>query len=86
MTKLNAFSIFSRSPVRIGCHLNPQFYFQPPIGRRLNMHFVFYEFCRGPCQHTTRGRDIVRDDVYTHKCFSESEGTRFGGPGQKTQT
>ena len=28
-------------------------------------------------------RDIVRDDVYTRKCFSESEGTRFGGPGQK---
>ena len=28
-------------------------------------------------------RDIVRDDVYTCKCFSESEATRFGGPGQK---
>ena len=28
-------------------------------------------------------RDIVWDDVYTCKCFSESEGTRFGGPGQK---
>ena len=40
-------------------------------------------FCRGQCQHATRGRDIVRDDVYTRKCFSESEGTRFGGPGRK---
>ena len=25
----------------------------------------------------------MQDDVYTRKCFSESEGTRFGGPGQK---
>ena len=23
------------------------------------------------------------DDVYTRQCFSESEGTRFGAPGQK---
>ena len=23
------------------------------------------------------------DDVYTRRCFSESEGTRFGAPGQK---
>ena len=30
-----------------------------------------------------RGHDIVQDDVYTHKCFSESEGTWFDGPGQK---
>ena len=36
-----------------------------------------------PCQHATRDHDIVQDDVYTRKCFSESEGTRFGGPGQK---
>ena len=27
--------------------------------------------------------EIVRDGVYTRKCFSESEGTRFGGPRQK---
>ena len=61
----------------------PAILLQPPIGERLNTHSVFCEFCRGPCQHATRGRDIVRDDVYTRKCFSESEGTRFGGPGQK---
>ena len=24
------------------------------------------------------------DDVYTRNCFSESEGTRFGAPGQRT--
>ena len=32
---------------------------------------------------STHGRDIVQDDMYTRKCFSESEGTRFSGPGQK---
>ena len=38
----------------------------------------FCEFGREPCQHATRGRDIVQDDVYTYmyKCFLESEGTR----------
>ena len=49
----------------------------------VNTHSVFCEFGREPYQHATRGRDIVQDDVYTRKCFSESEGTRFGGPGQK---
>ena len=53
------------------------------IGGRLSAHSVLGEFCREPCQRATRGRDIVQDDVYTRKCFSESEGTRFGGPGQK---
>ena len=57
-----------------------QFFFQPPIGGRI---LFFCEFGREPCQHATRGRDIVQDDVYTRKCFSESEGIRFGGPGQK---
>ena len=59
------------------------FFFQPRIGGRLNTHSVFCEFGQESCQHATRGRDIVQDDVYTRKCFSESEGTRFGGPGQK---
>ena len=58
----------------------PAIHFQPPIGGRLNTHSVF---CLEPCQHATRGRDIVQDGVYTRKCFSESERTRFGGPAQK---
>ena len=57
--------------------------FQPPIGGRLNTHSTFCEFCPGPCQHATRGRDIVQDDVYTRKCFLMSKGTRFVGSGQK---
>ena len=36
-----------------------------------------------PCQQRHTWRDIVQDDVNTRKCFLESEGTRFGGPGQK---
>ena len=43
----------------------------------------FVCFGREPRQHATRGCDIVPDDVYTRKCSSESEGTRFSGPGQK---
>ena len=61
--------------------------FKPAIsfstGGRLNTHSVFCEFCRESCQHVTCGLDIVQDDVYTRKCFSESEETRFGGPRQK---
>ena len=33
-------------------------------------------------RHTWRA--IVLTDVYTRNCFSESMGSRFGGPGQKT--
>ena len=36
----------------------PTIFFQPPIGGRLNMHSVFWEFGREPCQHATRGCDI----------------------------
>ena len=61
----------------------PEFFFQLRIGGLLNTQSVFCEFGREPCQHGTRGRDIVQDDVYTRKCFLESEGTRFGGPGHK---
>ena len=45
---------------QFGCRLNPNFFIQSLIGGRLNTHSVFCEFCRGPCQHATRGRDIVQ--------------------------
>ena len=44
---------------------------------------VFDESCRMPCQHATRGCDKRVDHVYKCRCFSESEGTRFGAPGYK---
>ena len=38
----------------------PAIFFQPPISGCLNTHSVFCEFCREPCQHATRGRDMYR--------------------------
>ena len=35
----------------------PAIFFRPPIGQRVNTHSVFWEFCRKPCQHATRGCD-----------------------------
>ena len=69
--------------LRFGGHLNPQFYFRPPIGGRLNMHSVFLRVL--PVAASTRHSWLWQtwDDVYTRRCFSESEGTRFGAPGQK---
>ena len=32
-------------------------FFWPPVGQRVNTHSVFWEFCRKPCQHATRGCD-----------------------------
>ena len=32
-------------------------FFRPPVGQRVNTHSVFWEFCRKPCQHATRGCD-----------------------------
>ena len=31
--------------------------FRPPVGQRVNTHSIFWEFCRKPCQHATRGCD-----------------------------
>ena len=50
---------------------------------RLNMHSDFLRVWPGAVSTCHMWRDIVWDDVYTRKCFSESEGTRLGGPGQK---
>ena len=54
-----------------------------PIGQHLNTHSVFLRVWPGAVSTCHTWHDIVRDDMYTCKCFSESEGTRFGGPGQK---
>ena len=59
------------------------FFFQPLIDGRLNTHSVFLRVWPGAVSTRHTWRDIVRDDMYTRKCFSESKGTRFGGPGQK---
>ena len=42
------------------------------------MHLEFCVFWREPCQHAN-----VALDLYTRNRFSESMGSRFGGPGQK---
>ena len=54
-------------------------------------------YCRIACKHAFRFLRVfpeavstrhswlwqTLDDVYTRRCFAESEGTRFGAPGQK---
>ena len=32
-------------------------FFRPHVGQRVNTHSVFWESCRKPCQHVTRGCD-----------------------------
>ena len=56
-----------------------------PIDNRRTFKHAF-RFLRGwpgalSTHHTWR--TIVRPDVYTRNCLSESMGLRFGGPGQK---
>ena len=72
-----------REPLRFGGRLNTQFFFRPPIGQRVNTHSVFLRVL--PEAMSTRHSWLWQtlDDVYTRRCFSESEGTRFGAPGQK---
>ena len=55
----------------IGCRMDTQKFYSLIIGGLLNTHS---DFC--VCQA------IVRPDVYTRNCFSETMGSRFGGPGQ----
>ena len=69
-----------------------------PLLRRPYIHAIsFSTACRTACKHAFRFLRVLPeavstrhswlwqtlDDVYTHRCFSESEGTRFGAPGQK---
>ena len=69
-----------------------------PSLRRPCIHAIFFPTaCRTVCKHvfcflrvrpeavSTRHSWLWQtlDDVYTRRCFSESEGTRFGAPGQK---
>ena len=69
-----------------------------PSLRRPFKHAIFFSTaCRTACKHAFRFLRVLPeavstrhswlwqtlDDVYTRRCFSESEGTRFGAPGQK---
>ena len=69
-----------------------------PSLRRPCIHAIFVSTaCRTACKHafcffrvrpeavSTRHSWLWQtlDDVYTRRCFSESEGTRIGAPGQK---
>ena len=69
-----------------------------PSLRRPCIHAIFFPTaCRTACKHafcflrvfpeavSTRHSWLWQtlDDVYTRRCFAESEGTRFGAPGQK---
>ena len=49
----------------------------------LNMHSVCLRVLPGAVSTRHTWRDIVRDDARICKCFSESEGTQFGGPRTK---
>ena len=72
-------------------------YLLTPSLRRPCIHAIFFPTaCRTACKHafcflrvmpeavSTRHSWLWQtlDDVYTRRCFSESEGTRFGAPGQ----
>ena len=77
--------------VRLRTHLTP-------LLRRPCIHAIFFPTaCRTACKHAFRFLRVfpeavstchswlwqTLDDVYTRRCFAESEGTRFGAPGQK---
>ena len=74
-----------------------QYHLTPSL-RRPCIHAIYFSTeCRTACKHafcflrvmpeavSTRHSWLWQtlDDVYTRRCFSESEGTRFGAPGQK---
>ena len=68
-----------------------------PSLRRPYINAIFSTACRTACKHAFRFLRVLPeavstrhswlwqtlDDVYTRRCFSESEGTHFGAPGQK---
>ena len=56
-----------------------------PIDNRRTFKHAFRFLHVWPGAFSTRHmwRAIVLPDVYTRNCFSESMGSRFGGPGQK---
>ena len=53
------------------------------IRERLNTHSDFCVFWPGALSTCHPWRAIALADVYTHNRFTESMGSRFGGPGQK---
>ena len=52
------------------------------VGQRVNTHSLFWVMPEVVSTHHSWLWQTL-DDVYTRRCFSESEGTRFGAPGQK---
>ena len=75
-----------------------QVLFLTPSLRRPYIHAIFFSTaCRTACKHTFRFLRVLPaavstqhswlwqtlDDVYTCRCFSESEGTRFGSPDKR---
>ena len=58
--------------------------FLPNDNQRTFKHaFRFLHVWLGALSTHHTWRAIVQPDVYTRNCFSESMGSRFGGPGQK---
>ena len=69
----------------------------PSLRRPFKPAIIFLTAYRTACKHAFRFLRVLPeavstrhswlwqtlDDVYTRRCFSESEGTRFGAPGQK---
>ena len=67
-------------PVRVGCRINPQFVFQPQIGDVLTRILFFASLVRSRPSTRHTWRDIVQDDVYTRKCFSDVRGDTVQWP------
>ena len=67
----------------IGGRINTQLFLEQLIGDRLNAHTDFCVFWPGALSARHACRAIVALDLYTRNRFSESVGSRFGGPGQK---
>ena len=60
-----------------------QFILERRIGEHLNAHSDCCVFWPGALSTWHAWRAIVALDLYTRNHFSESMGSRFGGPGQK---
>ena len=78
-------------------HMIHQHRLTPSLRRPYIHKILFSTACRTACKHAFRFLRVLPeavstrhswlwqtlDDVYTRRCFSESEGTRFGAPGQR---
>ena len=83
--------------VKISMYMDVYMVLLTPSLRRPCIHAIFFSTaCRTACKHAFCFFRVMPeavstchswlwqtlDDVYTRRCFSESEGTRFGAPGQ----